>query len=76
VFAAGTAAETYSDTGNRAALYGDGLARACFGKAGKSWKNTCYPMTFSGPALVKLRATLAERARALDLSEPALALAS
>jgi hypothetical protein len=77
VFAEGAAAESYLDTGNRTALYGSTVARVSFGKRGKSWKDSCYPLTFSGPVLVKLRALVAERAEALGLAEPeAVALAS
>ncbi|MFC3125256.1 Hint domain-containing protein [Pseudoroseomonas globiformis] len=68
VFAEGVAAESYLDTGNRASLYGGGVV-TFRSEAPKKWDDTCFPMTFGGPVLAKLRATIAERAVALGVAE-------
>ncbi len=70
IFAEGLAAESYLDTGNRAAFFKNGSAylQAHPDFSPKHWADTCAPLVFEGAILQKARSDLRERAVALGFA--------
>jgi hypothetical protein len=63
----GVLAETYLDLGNRQMFGGPGVVQFFSGEK-KDWRDYAYPPLYEGPALERLRQSLADRAK--DLEEP------